>query len=173
MVPELLTDRLCLRPHRMEDFPASAAMWADPVVTQFIGGRPLSEEEAWTRFLRYAGHWSFMGFGYWAVEEVQTGGFIGEVGFADWKRRIEPSLRGVPELGWAFAARAHGRGYATEAVRAALEWGRTSLSSPSTACIIHPANLASIRVAEKCGFAKQCETSYKNEPTVVFTREYY
>jgi RimJ/RimL family protein N-acetyltransferase len=172
MPPEVVTHRLRLRPHRIEDFPASAAMWADPAVTRFIGGRPLSEEEAWTKFLRYAGHWSLMGFGYWAVEELQGGAFVGEVGFADWKREIEPSLRGVPELGWVLVSRAHGRGYATEAVRAALDWGRARLSSPSTACIIHPANLASIRVAEKCGFTKHCETTYKDHPTVVFTREY-
>lgn len=173
MPPELVTDRLRLRPHRIGDFPASSAMWADPGVTQFIGGRPFSEEEAWTKFLRYAGHWSLMGFGYWAVEELQSGSFVGEVGFADWKRQIEPSLRGVPELGWALAVRAHGRGYATEAVRAALDWGRTNLASPSTVCIIHPANLASIRVAEKCGFVRHCGTTYKNEPTILFTHEYY
>src|SRR5262252_3783228 len=125
MIPEIVTDRLRLRAHRMEDFPASAAMWADRGVTRFIGGRPFSKEEAWARFLRYAGHWSHMGFGYWAVEERSAGGFVGEVGFADFKREIEPSIRDIPELGWVLTPRVHGRGYATEAVLAALEWGRT------------------------------------------------
>lgn len=171
MIPEIVTNRLRLRPHRLEDFAASAAMWADAAVTRFIGGRPLSQEEAWARFLRYAGHWSLTGFGYWAIEESASGDFVGEVGFADYKREIQPSIQNIPELGWVFVPRVHGRGYATEAVGAALGWGRTHLSSPSTVCLIHPANLASIRVAEKCGFRKYHDAIYKNEPTLLFARE--
>src|SRR2546427_3493984 len=116
-VPVIETERLRLRGHRPEDFPDCAAMWADPVVTRYIGGKPLSEEEAWTRTLRCLGHWAWLGFGYWVVEEKATGSFAGEMGFSDWKREIEPSLKGVPELGWVLATRAHGKGYATEAVR--------------------------------------------------------
>jgi RimJ/RimL family protein N-acetyltransferase len=168
MIPEILADRLRLRAHRMEDFAASAAMWAMPEVTRFIGGKPFTEEESWTRFLRYAGHWTLMGFGYWVVEEKASGDFIGEVGFADYKRAIEQPIQNLPELGWALVPRVHGRGYATEAVRAALDWGRRSLPSPSTVCLIHPGNLASIRVAKKCGFRKLCETTYKKEPTLLF-----
>ena len=170
MIPEILTDRLRLRGHRVEDFAASAAMWADPGVTRFIGGRPHTEEEAWTRFLRYAGHWVFMGFGYWAVEERSSGEFIGEVGFADFKRDIEPSIHGTPEIGWVLVPRAHGRGLATEAVKAALDWGITNLSSESTVCLIHPENLASLRVAEKCGFQQYRQTKYKDHPTLMFRR---
>lgn len=155
----------------MEDFPAFAAMWADPGVTRFIGGRPFSEEEAWTRFLRYAGHWSIMKFGFWAVEELAGGGFLGEVGFADFKREIEPPIRNTPELGWVLVPRVHGRGYATEAVRAALQWGKLHLPARSTVCLIHPANLPSIRVAEKCGFNRSSQTTYKNEPTIIFVRD--
>jgi RimJ/RimL family protein N-acetyltransferase len=168
MIPEILTDRLHLRAHRLQDFPASSAMWADRDVTRFVGGRPFSKEEAWAKFLRYAGHWSVMGFGYWAVEERSGGDFIGEVGFGDFKREIDPPIRDIPELGWVLVPRAHGKGYATEAVRAALEWGRTNLASRSTTCLIHPENVASIRVAGKCGFKKQCQTTYKNEPVLIF-----
>jgi RimJ/RimL family protein N-acetyltransferase len=105
MIPEIVTDRLRLRPHGMQDFAASAAMWADPEVTRFIGGRPFSEEETWARLLRYAGHWSFLGFGYWAVEEHSGSDFIGEVGFADFKRQIQPPIGDIPELGWLFVPR--------------------------------------------------------------------
>ena len=54
-VPVLETERLRLRGHRLDDFAAYAAMWADPAVTQHIGGKPIPEEESWTRFLRQAG----------------------------------------------------------------------------------------------------------------------
>ena len=122
LIPVIHTERLILRAHTPNDFLTSAALWADSHVTRFIGGRPLSEEEVWARLLRYARHWSWMGFGYWVIEEKLTGAFVGEMGFADWKRDIEPSLQGVPELGWVLAADFHGKGFATEVVRAALSY---------------------------------------------------
>src|ERR1035438_972988 len=98
-VPVLETERLRLRGHRLDDFDASAAMWADPNVTKHIGGHPLTEEEAWTKFLRYVGHWALLGFGYWVVEEKATGNFVGEIGFADYKRDLLPSLQDRKSVG--------------------------------------------------------------------------
>jgi RimJ/RimL family protein N-acetyltransferase len=169
-IPVIETPRLTLRGHRFDDFSDCAAMWADPTVTRHIGGKPFSEEETWARFLRYAGHWLLLGFGYWAIEEKFTGSFVGELGFADYKREIEPSLQGLPELGWALAATAQGKGYATEAVRAALTWGEAHFASARTVCIIHPENLASIRVAEKCGYREFQRTTYKGRTTIIFDR---
>jgi len=95
-VPVLETERLKLRGHGLEDFVHCGAMWADPEVTRYIGGKPYTEEQSWARLLRYAGHWSLLGFGYWVVEEKTVGNFIGEVGFADYKRDLQP-LRGIPK----------------------------------------------------------------------------
>jgi RimJ/RimL family protein N-acetyltransferase len=170
-VPILETERLKLRGHRVEDFADCAAMWADAAVTRFIGGKPLGEEEAWTKFLRYAGHWALLGFGYWVAEEKATGKFVGEIGFADYKREIEPSLKGTPEIGWVLASAFHGRGYATEAVRAVVEWGDRTLEKARTACIIAPENLASIRVAEKCGYRQSQVTTYKGHDVLMLVRE--
>ena len=170
-VPILETQRLTLRGHRLEDFVHCAAMWADPQVTRYIGGKPLTEEESWTRLLRYVGHWALLGFGYWVAEENATGSFVGEIGFADYKRDLEPSLKGVPEIGWVLTSQAHGRGYATEAVRAVVAWGDAHLFSARTACIIAPENVASIRVAVKCGYREFKATSYKGRPTLMFVRE--
>ncbi|MEO8727646.1 MAG: GNAT family N-acetyltransferase, partial [Acidobacteriaceae bacterium] len=130
-VPTIETSRLLLRPHRPDDFTASAAMWADPAVTRHIGGKPLSAQEVWARLLRYAGHWCWMGFGYWAIEEKASGTFAGELGFANYKRDI-PSIQDLPEMGWVLARTMQGKGYATEAVRAALAWGDTRFESMRT-----------------------------------------
>ena len=70
-------------------------MWADPAVTRFIGGKPSTVEESWTRLLRHAGHWNLLGFGYWAIEEKESGRFIGQAGFAYHQR-----VSGLPEIGW-------------------------------------------------------------------------
>ena len=88
-------------------------MWADAQVTQFIGGKPLSEEEAWGKFLRTFGQWMVMGFGFWSVVERTTGKRVGEVGFVEGRRQIIPSLNGVPECGWSLATHAHGLHYRT------------------------------------------------------------
>jgi RimJ/RimL family protein N-acetyltransferase len=165
--PVIETARLLLRPHRAGDLVDSAAMWADPVVTRFISGRPFSREEVWARLLRYAGHWLWLEFGFWAVEEKATGAFIGELGFAEFEREMEPRL-GAPEAGWVLAPRFHGQGYAEEALAAALAWADTRF--PVTACLIQPENVASIRLGEKCGYVESARTVYKGSPTLVLHR---
>ena len=169
-VPVLETERLRLRAQRLEDFPIVAAMWTDERVTRHTSGRALTEEETWSRFLRGLGHWVLLGFGYWGVEEKSTGEYVGEMGFGDFKRDIQPSLHGLPEMGWIFAPRVHGRGYATEAVQAAMGWGRPRFGSKHPVCIISPENAASIRVAEKCGFREFQRSTYKGEPALLLER---
>jgi RimJ/RimL family protein N-acetyltransferase len=170
VIPTLETARLRLRPHHPEDFADCAAMWADPIVTRYIGGRPFSAEEVWARLLRYAGHWSWMGYGYWVIERKQDGAFAGELGFADLKRDLVPALHGVPELGWVLAARAHGQGYATEAAQAVVAWGEVKFGLARTVCIIHAENLRSVRVAEKCGYREFQRTVYKGQPAILLER---
>ena len=96
-VPIIETERLILRGHRLDDFPALAALWGDEEVTRHIGGRPSTRDESWARLLRYGGHWQLLGYGYWAVEWKQGQRFVGDVGFADWHRDIRPALDGMPE----------------------------------------------------------------------------
>ena len=114
-----------------------------------------------------------MGFGYWLIEEKNTHQFVGELGFADFKRDIQPSIVGIPELGWALATPSHGNGYATEAIRTAIAWGDKHFKSMQTVCIINPENLASIRVAEKCGYQGSKRTTYNGQPTILFSREHH
>jgi RimJ/RimL family protein N-acetyltransferase len=170
-VPILETERLRLREGRKEDFSAVAAMWRDPVILRYTTGRALSPEEAWTKSLRNAGLWPMLGYGYWAVEEKASGDFVGELGFADFKREIEPSLAGIPEAGWVLISRVHGRGYATEALGAAVTWGDRTFGAMQTACIIHDGNVASIRLAEKFGYRKLQRTVYKEQPVILLMRE--
>src|SRR5258708_14997121 len=169
--PLLETERLRLRGHRLGDFAQCAAMWADPIVTRYIGGKPLTEEESWARLLRYVGHWLLLGFGYWVVEEKATGNYLGEAGFAEHQRDLQPSIKGIPEIGWVFFPDAHGKGFATEAIRAALAWSDQHFPSPKTACIIDTLNLPSLRVAEKCGYRELQHSTYHGQPIIVFVRD--
>ncbi len=166
----LETARLILRGHRLEDFDACAALWADPAVTRHIIGKPSTPEESWARLLRYVGHWALKGYGFWAIEEKSTGAYVGEAGFADFKRQMEPSLGDTPEIGWVLAGAAHGKGYATEAVQAIVAWGDQQWPSRPTVCIVAPENLASIHVARKCGYRERERGTYRGEPTIIFER---
>ncbi|MDF2771569.1 MAG: acetyltransferase, family [Geminicoccaceae bacterium] len=168
-VPALDTERLILRGHTLVDFDECAAMWADPRVTRHISGRPFTEEEAWARVLRNTGLWTLLCFGYWVVRERASGRFVGEVGLGDFRRDLSPRLDGAPEVGWALASWAHGRGFATEAVRAVLAWD-SHIGPVRTVCLIAPENAASIRVAEKCGFREHARVTYQGWETLLFER---
>jgi len=171
LVPMLETERLQLRGLDLADFEFYADLWADPDVVRYITKEPLKEEDSWYGFLRLVGHWSLMGYGYWAAVEKKTQELVGVIGFVDFKRAITPSLKGEPEIGWVFAASAHGKGYATEAARAAIAWGDERFGGARMSCIIDIAHSGSIRVAEKCGFKETVRTTYKDDAIVILHRE--
>lgn len=169
--PEIETERLRLRGHRVDDFADCVAMWSEPDVVRYTIKEPSPPQRTWLRILSYRGHWALLGFGYWAVEERASGRYIGELGFADFKRAMKLSLDGMPELGWALASWAHGRGYATEALRAAVAWSDEQIQSRRTVCIIHRGNQRSFRVAEKLGYDMVLQSPSDAEPEAILARD--
>ena len=167
--PKIETDRLILRAHGTDDFAACAALWGSPEVTRYIGGSPRPPQDAWFRILRYAGHWTLLGYGFWAIVDKHSGQFLGEGGFSDFRRAV-PALDDIPEMGWALLPNAWGRGIAQEAVAAFAGWGDAHLGTAETACIISPDNRASIRVAESIGFSPVANITYDGAPTTIFKR---
>lgn len=170
MIPTIETERLILREHRLSDFEDYCEMWRDPDVVRFLGGAPLSREEAWQRLLRHAGVWHYMGFGFFAIEEKSTGHFMGEAGFHEMRRDIEPRIEGTLEAGWGLVPSAQGWGYATEAMTGLFGWADTAFPDLTRTCVIHADNLSSMRVAQRFGFTQVARTSYHGEPTVIFER---
>jgi len=168
--PTLETARLTLRPFRESDLDAQAAMLGDPETVRFLGGTPWAREDAWRKTLCGPGLWALLGYGYWALERKQEGRCIGQIGFADFKRAIEPGIEGLPEIGWIVAGDVAGQGYASEAAAAALGWADNILDAPELVAIIDPANAASIRIAEKSGFDGREQAVYRGEPILIFRR---
>ncbi len=171
MIPTLETERLILRPYRLEDFETYVEMWADPDVVRFIGGKSFDREASWSRFLRQAGVWQNLGFGFFAIEEKVTGRFVGEAGFHDLKRNIDPSIEGTLEAGWGLMPTGQGWGYATEAMAAAIAWAEGKFPGQRMTCIIDPDNLPSVRVAKRLGFEELARTSYHDQPITLFERK--
>ncbi|MEJ7731588.1 MAG: GNAT family N-acetyltransferase [Polyangiaceae bacterium] len=170
IAPPLDTERLTLRAHRREDLAELTALWGDPVVTRYIGGKPNTPEEVWAKLLRMVGHWALVGYGYWVVREKGSDRFVGEVGFGDFRREMDPPFGDMPEGGWVLSPAVYGQGYASEAVGAALSWLDEVHAPAATACMIDAGNTASARVADKCGYRLWTPTTYKGESVLLFRR---
>ena len=140
-------------------------MWSQPEVVRHIGGRPFTEEEVWGRVLRYIGHWTALDFGYWAIRDKESGRFVGEAGFADFKREITPSLGGAPEIGWALM-RGSGLRHSYQQTRAvqwyagALRWTSTEKTGPS----IWLTSIMSCRLPVNWRDSKSASVSTKSAP---------
>lgn len=141
--PILTTERLVLRPPCEDDLDAIAALYADPENSRFIGG-PEPRVLAWRRLMSHIGSWAAKGFAMFAVT-TREGEWIGQLG--PWRPEGWPGL----EVGWALLPAAQGRGYAVEAVSAALDWTFEALAAEDVIHSIHPENTASIRLAERLG----------------------
>jgi RimJ/RimL family protein N-acetyltransferase len=143
--PRLETDRLLLREFRPQDVAAHLASARDAEVQEFLGG-VREPGDAFLGLAAHAGHWALRGYGSWAValrDDPDT--MIGRVGL--WNPEGWPGL----EVIWKLHREAWGRGYATEAARAAIGYAWTVLQAPVLISLIHPDNVASRRVAERLG----------------------
>lgn len=168
--PVLETERLILRGHLLEDFSAYAAMWADPLFMRHMGP-PRSPEESWSRFLRNEGMWSLLGQGLWAVEEKASGAFIGDCGFMQNRRGLTIDCGDQPEAGWTFVTAAHGKGFGSEAAKAAIAWADKHLDAPRTWCLIAESNAVSQKLAARMGYRQSGHVTHLDKPALIFTRE--
>lgn len=146
--PVLETARLILRPPRAEDFEAWAAVARDEVVMLHLGGVK-SRFEAWNHFLAAVGAWHILGFHAFSVIEKTSNRWIGRVG------PLHPEGWPGDEIGWTFARGAWGKGYATEAATAAIDWAFEVLGWTHIIHCIASDNTASQAVARRLGSTLQ------------------
>jgi RimJ/RimL family protein N-acetyltransferase len=167
--PTLTTARLTLRAHTLADYERLHGMWTHPKVYEFISGKPSSPQDTWFRLMRHLGHWPMLGYGGWAVCDARSGLYIGDVGVADYKRGLGANFDGAPEAGWVLTPEAFGRGYATEAMQACLDWYEQTFGPTRTVRMISPDHVASISVARKLGFQAFADVEFHG-PVRLFER---
>lgn len=145
------TPRLILRSWRPEDSEPFASMNADPEVMAHFRS-VLTAEQSVELLGRIEQHERDRGFTFWAVARKDTGEFAGFTGLAP--VNFEAPFAPAVEIGWRFARRQWGHGFATEAARAALEdiFERHGLEQVVAFTI--PANVRSLRVMEKLGMMR-------------------
>ena len=114
--------------------------------SRFVGG-PIERPAAWRGFMTMAGAWSINGFGMFSVIEKETGRWVGRVG--PWRPEGWPGT----EVGWGVIPEVQGKGYATEAATAAIDWAFDTLGWTEVIHCIDPANTPSQVVAKKLGSA--------------------
>ena len=145
-IPTLETERLTLRPFREADVPAFFELSQDPDVVRYVGERHVpTRQETWRAIAGWLGHWAMRGYGQWAIEERSGGRLIGRTGI------INPADWPGSEVGYLLGRAWWGRGYATEAARAAMDWGFEQVGFDDLLSLIDPANAASIAVATRLG----------------------
>ena len=138
------TERLFIRPWTDDDRPAFKALTDNPLVMEHVHrGEPYNASEIDEWFSRQARHMATYGFCMGALVEKASGEVIGVAG-------TQP-LGDDLEIGWWLASDRWGRGYATEAGAAAMDYVLNHLQRPRAIAIIHPTNEPSKRVAARLG----------------------
>jgi RimJ/RimL family protein N-acetyltransferase len=167
----LETERLVLRKPQLDDANDLLEYVGDPDVMRWVGGETGDLAATIATIERWLARWDENDIGTFSV--VHEGTVVGRVGFLIWDadcwdissyaRALEP----VTELGWTIARKHWGHGYATEAARALRPWAYEQ-GVESLISLINPANVRSIRVAEKLDAVPTDTVEVAGSPAVVW-----
>jgi len=162
-IPTLETERLTLRPFRENDLTAFWELLQDPDVVRFISDRRVPTlQETWRAIAGWIGHWVLRGYGQWAIEERASGRIIGRAGI------INPAEWPGPEVGYLLGRGWWGRGFATEAASAAMDWGFEQIGFPDLLSLIDPDNGPSIAVATRLGESRRGEVDLLGHRVLIY-----
>ncbi len=142
-IPTIKTERLTLRPPKIEDWPAYAEL-ALSKRSIYMGG-PFSKDAAWGWFCHDIAQWQLMGHGALMIEDKKSGACLGQVGIN------HGPLFPEHELGWLVYTNAEGKGYAYEAAIALRNWAFEIRRLKTLVSYIDPKNFRSISLAERLG----------------------
>ena len=160
------TERLVLRPLTIADLGPMHEVYADREAMRYIGQGDLWSEtvdDSERRLQRLIGHQEAHGFSLWAVTDRESGTVMGDAGLILLEHR-GPEI----ELGYRLAKPYWGKGFATEAATAWLDYGFDELELERIVAVTHPENVASQRVLEKVGMRFEGPSTYEGEPVRLY-----
>lgn len=150
--PTLETPRLRLREINEDDAPALYAIHGDPLLMRWFGSDPLPDLDAARGLVRAFAAWrELVNPGTrWGIERRDAPGLVGSIGLFSWNRQWRKCT-----VGYELAHAAQRQGLMREALCAVLPWGWTRMQLNRVEALIHPDNLASIRVVRALGFVEE------------------
>ncbi len=152
--PVLTTERLDLWRPAASDHAGLLSLVTPEPVRRFLGPAQPSPEDTFARLLRNAGSWALYGYGVFVVRQREQAGIVASCGvFHSW-RGFGMGMDDVPEAGWIIAERHWGKGFASEAMTAALAWFDATHGARRIACMIEDGHTASLTVAARLGFTE-------------------
>ena len=159
-IPVLDTPRLTLRAPKMADLPTLTAFYATQR-SHMVGG-PQDAKGAFNKLASRIGHWAFLGYGHWHIDDRKTGDFLGWVGI------LNPPGWDEPELGWALFAHAEGKGFAYEAASAARAFAAQHLKLDHLISYIRADNDRSRALAKRLGATHERDGTVMDTPCQIW-----
>lgn len=147
----LKTERLLMRPWRDADLEPYVALGADARLMRYFPWT-IDRAESEASMARFRAHFAEHGWGPWVVEVPGQTAFAGVIGLS--YVRTETHFTPAVEVAWRLFGEYHGRGFATEAARAAVRYGFETAGLNEIVALCTPDNLASRRVMEKLGMTR-------------------
>ena len=162
----LETNRLILREMTLNDQESLLKVFSNPEAMQFYP-KPFDRQMTQTWIERNMQRYSQDGFGLWALVLKESGECIGDCGL------VVQEVDGVEEVEVGYHVRRDlwGKGYATEAAQCCQVYGFNRLGFKKLISLIHPANIASRRVAEKNAMRLVKELNWKDRLVYVYVIE--
>jgi ribosomal-protein-alanine N-acetyltransferase len=144
-IPFLETPALILRPWKMEDAEELFRILQEPDILKYFPPTVFTLEKTQRYINHQLSHWQERGYGHWAVTLKENHRVVG------WNGLEFLPETGENEVAYLLSHKVWGRGFATEAAQAAMKFGFDSAGLQAIIGLVHPENIGSIRVLEKCG----------------------
>ena len=162
MTFQLETERLVLREFAVEDALGFYQMNDNAEVLQYTGDKPFRDPEAAAAFILSYNHYKVHGYGRWTIVRKTDQAYLGFCGL-----KYHPETEEV-DLGFRLIRNEWGRGYATEAASACLEYGLNQLKLPRIIGRVRQVNTASVKVLEKIGMKRVGAFDFEGHPAWLY-----
>lgn len=161
----LETTRLRLEPYNDSHYEGLRAMDNDSDVMRYISkGIVKTPEETRENIRRVQSRWQKYGFSWWAIKEKASGVVVGAACL-----QYLANVEGAPlEIGWRLIPEHNGKGYATEAAKAIIDFAAEHIGADYLVAVADPENIPSQRVMQRLGMAYKAIEQHYDEPCVVY-----
>ncbi|HEO9241177.1 TPA: GNAT family N-acetyltransferase [Enterobacter ludwigii] len=162
---DLETPRLKLEPYDDSHYEGLRVMDSDAGVMRYItGGIVKTPEETWEGIRRVQARWDKYNFSWWAIKEKSFGVIVGAACL-----QHLANVDGAPlEIGWRLVPEHNGKGYATEAAQAIVDYAAEQVGATYLVAVADPENIPSQRVMQRLGMTYKAIEQHYDVPCVVY-----